>query len=387
MRRELAPELPTCFTVGFSARDLAHDVVPDDVRFARAYAAERPVDYRESILEPNLAESLPRDRLAPRRTDRGSQPRCPRTTSAPRPTARSRCSSRAWAATRSSAATPGTVRPRSPVTSGVFHHRSSRRSSTPSSGFQGPGAQGSPDSAETPRNSSGSAALPFPGDYIGLLRYFDDDFASSALHRRPPSRGRGHSQRTSQSAEHLERAGDDHWLHQAMYLDLKTFLPALNLTYMDKMSMAHSIEVRVPLIDELVVDVVRRLPAAAKLTLRQSKIASQQAMRGVVPQSDHRSSKGRLRGAGTRVDRSRTRAPRRRPSLTRDIRRRGFFKPDAGRSPDCRLPDWSARHGPPDLAAARRSRSGSRSSSTPRHEFSGPGEPGCRVEGGSVARS
>ena len=35
---------------------------------------------------------------------------------------------------------------------------------------------------------------------------------------------------------------------------MKTFLPCLNLTYTDKMSMAASTEVRVPLLDDEVVD-------------------------------------------------------------------------------------------------------------------------------------
>ena len=44
-----------------------------------------------------------------------------------------------------------------------------------------------------------------------------------------------------------------HWLNQLLYLDLKTFLPCLNLAYTDKMSMAASTEVRVPLLDDEIV--------------------------------------------------------------------------------------------------------------------------------------
>ena len=58
MRRRGAPARATCFTVGFSERDLAHDVVPDDLRFARLYASSTDIDYREAILEPNLVDSL-----------------------------------------------------------------------------------------------------------------------------------------------------------------------------------------------------------------------------------------------------------------------------------------------------------------------------------------
>ena len=43
---------------------------------------------------------------------------------------------------------------------------------------------------------------------------------------------------------HAERVAGEHWLNQLLYVDLKTFLPSLNLTYTDKMSMAASTEVR-----------------------------------------------------------------------------------------------------------------------------------------------
>lgn len=49
--------------------------------------------------------------------------------------------------------------------------------------------------------------------------------------------------------QHLDRVQDADFLHQLMYLDLKTFLPSLNLAYIDKMSMANSVEVRVPFLD------------------------------------------------------------------------------------------------------------------------------------------
>ena len=50
-----------------------------------------------------------------------------------------------------------------------------------------------------------------------------------------------------------------------LYVDLKTFLPCLNLTYTDKTSMASSTEVRVPLLDHELVELSARIPAELKL--------------------------------------------------------------------------------------------------------------------------
>jgi asparagine synthase (glutamine-hydrolysing) len=68
-----------------------------------------------------------------------------------------------------------------------------------------------------------------------------------------------------------------------MHLDLKTFLASHNLVYVDKTSMAHSIEVRVPLLDELVLDVVRRMAPQDRVRGTRTKILFKEAMRGIVP--------------------------------------------------------------------------------------------------------
>jgi asparagine synthase (glutamine-hydrolysing) len=72
-------------------------------------------------------------------------------------------------------------------------------------------------------------------------------------------------------------------LNRILYTDTKTFLPDLNLAYTDKMSMATSVEVRVPLLDADLVDFVARLPADLKLRGRTSKYILRQAMRDVLP--------------------------------------------------------------------------------------------------------
>ena len=84
---------------------------------------------------------------------------------------------------------------------------------------------------------------------------------------------------------YLERVRGEHWLNQLLYVDLKTFLPCLNLTYTDKMSMAASTEVRVPLLDDELVELVARVPASLKLNGRKRKYVFKKAMEGVLPAS------------------------------------------------------------------------------------------------------
>ena len=64
----------------------------------------------------------------------------------------------------------------------------------------------------------------------------------------------------------FDRVGDADFLHQMLYLDTKIFMASLNLTYNDKMSMASSVEVRVPFLDrELAEFVAWNVPPEMKL--------------------------------------------------------------------------------------------------------------------------
>jgi asparagine synthase (glutamine-hydrolysing) len=62
------------------------------------------------------------------------------------------------------------------------------------------------------------------------------------------------------------RVADADFLNQMLYLDTTTFMVSLNLTYNDKMSMASSVEVRVPFVDwELAEWASRTVPPHLKL--------------------------------------------------------------------------------------------------------------------------
>jgi asparagine synthase (glutamine-hydrolysing) len=61
-------------------------------------------------------------------------------------------------------------------------------------------------------------------------------------------------------------------VQRAEYADLKIYLPNDPLVKVDRMSMAHGLEVRCPLLDRRVVELAFRIPASRKQTLRQGKV-------------------------------------------------------------------------------------------------------------------
>jgi asparagine synthase (glutamine-hydrolysing) len=83
--------------------------------------------------------------------------------------------------------------------------------------------------------------------------------------------------------DHLDRVGDAPWLAQLLYLDTKTYLPADVMTKVDRMSMAHSLEAREPLLDHVLVEFVAGLPPGMKYRNGVSKYLLKQVAAGLLP--------------------------------------------------------------------------------------------------------
>ncbi len=72
-------------------------------------------------------------------------------------------------------------------------------------------------------------------------------------------------------------------LSRIQYVDIKTYLVDDILTKVDRASMAHGLEVRVPLLDHLFMEHVARIPAEYKLRAGEGKYIFKQALCGIVP--------------------------------------------------------------------------------------------------------
>ena len=83
--------------------------------------------------------------------------------------------------------------------------------------------------------------------------------------------------------DYFDRVKDADFIDQMLYVDQKTFLPELNLTYSDKTSMAASVEVRVPFLDQQVAAFMRCVPACYKINGTRQKYLFKRAMEGILP--------------------------------------------------------------------------------------------------------
>jgi asparagine synthase (glutamine-hydrolysing) len=81
----------------------------------------------------------------------------------------------------------------------------------------------------------------------------------------------------------LERCRSDDALNRALFLDLETLLPNQVLAFVDRLSMAHSVEVRPPFLDHRLVQFVADLPGNIKIRGGRVKHILKEAVSDVLP--------------------------------------------------------------------------------------------------------
>ncbi|MGV3721923.1 MAG: asparagine synthase (glutamine-hydrolyzing) [Actinomycetota bacterium] len=98
---------------------------------------------------------------------------------------------------------------------------------------------------------------------------------------------------------HFGRVRHRAFADRAMYVDLKSYLPGDPLFLSDRMTMASSLEARVPFVDTRVMEFAARIPVSQKIQGRKTKIILREALAGKVP--DEIISRPK-RGFGTPID-------------------------------------------------------------------------------------
>ncbi len=118
--------------------------------------------------------------------------------------------------------------------------------------------------------------------YVGGAKMFSEDAKRALVHwsgSEPPIAS------TDLTAPVYQRFSDLDGPTRMQQLDLSFWLAGDILMKADKMSMANSIELRVPFLDREVFDVARRLPTQLKLSDGTTKHVLREAMRSIVPQA------------------------------------------------------------------------------------------------------
>ncbi|GAY77720.1 asparagine synthetase [Sporolactobacillus inulinus] len=120
---------------------------------------------------------------------------------------------------------------------------------------------------------------PLSQRYVGNAFIFDEEEKKFVL------KTYSDQARFTKITDPIYNQASENKLDQMQLVDLKTWLRGDILTVADRMTMAHSLELRVPFLDVHVFEAARTLPTALRTGEGTTKYAFREAMRGIVPDS------------------------------------------------------------------------------------------------------
>jgi asparagine synthase (glutamine-hydrolysing) len=271
----------SAYTTSIAADDLRHDIIPDDVQWSRRMAEQFDLDHHEIALEPDVAELLPKliyhqeapviDMAIPsyliseraRETQTvmlsgmggdeifGGYPR-----------------QMAMKLAGITDVLPSAVRRplMSTIDSALY------------------GAAGGKFGAvmRNAKKFARSASLDLEERYLGFGTYFTDEMRARLY--TPASAAAVADVDPYEYHRHcFEKASDLPLVNKLLYVDFKTFMPALNLDTTDRTSMAANLEVRVPFLNKELIDLSARIPSRLKIKGIECKFILKKAAERFLP--------------------------------------------------------------------------------------------------------
>src|ERR1044072_2903440 len=269
------------YTAGMTSEDLQYDIIPDDVRWARRINEQLQTDYHEILLQPSVAELLPK--LVHHMEEPPIDMAIP-----------SYLISRAARETLTVMLSgmggdevfAGYPRQLAMKIAAAFDPVPSLLRRPLMSAVAGVLPGGMPGRLTGPlRNAkkfARSAAADFEDRYLGYGTHFTDEMKQRLYTDDWRERTREYDAYETHR-RYFARVADAAPLNHLLSVDLKTFLPCLNLMTTDKTSMAANLEVRVPFLNREMIEMAARMPPRLKLRGLTRKYVLKRALENVLP--------------------------------------------------------------------------------------------------------
>jgi len=256
----VATQKVTTYTFGFKREDLRYDILEDDVKYARVVGRKFQTDYHEQYLEPQVMELLPK--LVYHMDEPVADPAIITSYLICR-TARERLTV-LLSGMGGDEVFAGYPRHAAVKIAEAYNLIPPFLSRPVVAAL--PGAKPGRFTAlfRNTKKLARSAAKPARERYLGFGTYFTEDEKREMYTGEFEEAASGFDA-YEQHQKYFDRVSGQDFINQMLYVDMKTFLPCLNLTYTDKTSMAASMEVRVPLLDHELIELAARMPARLKL--------------------------------------------------------------------------------------------------------------------------
>jgi asparagine synthase (glutamine-hydrolysing) len=269
------------YTIGMEASDLRYDIIPDDVRWARQVGQLLRTDYHEAMLKPDVVDLLPKlvyhmdepavDMAIPSYlVSRAARERLTVMLSGMGGDEVFAGYPRQLAMKIAGAFDPVPQLLRRPLMQTI--------STALPGGLPGPLTA----SLRNAKKFAQSAALDFENRYLGYGTYFTDR-AKERLYTDELREATHGLDAYREHRRYFARVRDAAPLNRLLYVDLKTFLPCLNLNTTDKTSMAANLEVRVPFLNQELLELAARMPPQLKLRGLKRKYILKRAAERLLP--------------------------------------------------------------------------------------------------------
>ncbi len=282
MKHHINGQSVSTYTVGMEAEDLRYDIIPDDVVWARRVSQLLATDYHEIMLQPDIVSLLPK--LVYHADEPIADPAMLSSfliSQAARQTLRVMLSGvggdevfagypRQLAMKIAGALDPVPNLLRRPIMKLVAE--------TLPGGL--PGKLTAP--FRNAKKFARSAALDFEERYLGYGTYFTDGMKQQLYTEEMRQKTSG-LDTYREHRRYFARVKKAAPLNRLLYVDLKTFLPCLNLAYTDKTSMAANLEVRVPFLNYELMELAARMPPRLKLRGLKRKYILKRAAEKLLP--------------------------------------------------------------------------------------------------------
>lgn len=269
------------YTTGISASDLEFDIIPDDVEWARKVAKLFPIDYHEKLLTPDVEDLLPK--LVWHQDAPVIDMAIPSYLISEQSRETQKVMLSGMGGDEIFAGYPRQMAMQIAGVTDIVPSAVRRPlMKTVESGLYG-GVRGKFTAPlRNAKKFARSAAMEFEDRYLGFGTYFTSEMKHGLL-----------TETTRESVNefdayhyhrsYFQKCRNASPLNRLLYVDFKTFMPALNLDTTDRTSMAANLEVRAPFLNKELVELSARIPSSLKIKGLKRKYILKKAVESILP--------------------------------------------------------------------------------------------------------
>ncbi len=269
------------YTTGISQEDLSFDIIPDDVEWSRKVAKILPVDYHETLLKPDLTELLPK--LVYHMDAPVIDMAIPSFLLSEQARTTQKVMLSGMGGDEVFAGYPRQMAMKLAGATDFIPSAVRRPLMHSLDKMLYGGVQGKLTAPlRNAKKFARSAAMDFENRYLGFGTYYTDA-QKSRLYSTDLRGSMNDFDAYRYHQNYFEKSRNASPLNRLLYVDFKTFMPALNLDTTDKTSMAANLEARVPFLNHELVTLTERLPTDLKIKGLKRKYILKRAAEQLLP--------------------------------------------------------------------------------------------------------